>query len=49
MGEWKKHGDSYYECTRYKDNPKLSKENKHTKAREALKKYLFYFQRVSFA
>ena len=46
LGDWKKHGDSYYECSRYKENPKLSKESKHTKAREALKKYLFYFHRV---
>ena len=48
LGEWKKHGDAYYECSRYKEDPKVVNENRHAKAREALKKYLFYFHRVSY-
>ena len=35
----------YYECSRYKENPNIANESAHAKAREALKKYLFYFER----
>nr|CAB3222875.1 E3 ubiquitin-protein ligase ARIH2 [Phallusia mammillata] len=45
LGDWKNHGNSYYECSRYKENPKIAKKSQQTQAREALKKYLFYFQR----
>lgn len=46
LNDWKRHGDSYYDCTRYKEN-QGSPGNECTKARDALKKYLFYFHRVS--
>uniref|UniRef100_H2YY24 RBR-type E3 ubiquitin transferase n=1 Tax=Ciona savignyi TaxID=51511 RepID=H2YY24_CIOSA len=45
MGDWKNHGNSYYECSRYKENPLIASTNSQHQAREALKKYLFYFQR----
>ncbi|XP_078485899.1 E3 ubiquitin-protein ligase ARIH2 isoform X1 [Ciona intestinalis] len=45
LGDWKNHGNSYYECSRYKENPRIASKNSQTQAREALKKYLFYFQR----
>jgi len=44
-GDWKTHGSEYYECSRYKENPNIANESAHAKAREALKKYLFYFER----
>lgn len=45
--DWKTHGSEYYECSRYKENPNIVHESVHAQAREALKKYLFYFERVS--
>ncbi len=45
--DWKTHGSEYYECSRYKENPNIVNESAHAQAREALKKYLFYFERVS--
>lgn len=45
LGDWKAHGSEYYECSRYKENPNIANESSHAKAREALKKYLFYFER----
>ncbi|XP_064632911.1 potential E3 ubiquitin-protein ligase ariadne-2-like [Lineus longissimus] len=45
LGDWKAHGSEYYECSRYKENPNIANESVHAKAREALKKYLFYFER----
>lgn len=39
------HGSQYYECSRYKENPNIGNESAHAQAREALKKYLFYFER----
>ena len=33
---------------RYKENPNIANESVHAQAREALKKYLHYFERVSF-
>ncbi|XP_071960172.1 potential E3 ubiquitin-protein ligase ariadne-2-like [Antedon mediterranea] len=45
LGDWKNHGSEYYECSRYKENPNISNECANVKAREALKKYLFYFER----
>ena len=46
LGDWKTHGSEYYECSRYKENPNIANESVHAQAREALKKYLFYFERV---
>lgn len=43
LDTWKTHGSQYYECSRYRENPNIANENE--KAREALKKYLFYFER----
>ena len=45
LGDWKAHGSEYYECSRYKENPNIAQESLHVKAREALKKYLFYYER----
>ena len=45
-GDWKNHGSEYYECSRYKSNPNIVNESAGIQAREALKKYLFYFERV---
>ncbi|KAK3753519.1 hypothetical protein QZH41_018008 [Actinostola sp. cb2023] len=45
MGNWKTHGSEYYECSRYKSNPNIANESAGIQAREALKKYLFYFER----
>ena len=45
--DWKNHGSEYYECSRYKENPNVVNEGAQAQAREALKKYLFYFERVS--
>ena len=45
--DWKAHGSEYYECSRYKENPNVVNEGAQAQAREALKKYLFYFERVS--
>ncbi|PIK47465.1 putative E3 ubiquitin-protein ligase ARIH2 isoform X1 [Apostichopus japonicus] len=45
MGDWKFHGTEYYECSRYKEKPDIVNECAQVKAREALKKYLFYHGR----
>lgn len=45
LGDWKSHGSEYYECSRYKENPEVTSESAHVQAREALKKYLFYYER----
>lgn len=45
LGDWKTHGSEYYECSRYKDNPNIANESVHVQAREALKKYLHYYER----
>jgi len=45
LGDWKTHGSEYYECSRYKENPNIANESAHAQAREALKKYIFYFER----
>ena len=47
LGDWKTHGSEYYECSRYKENPNIAHESAHAQAREALKKYLHYYERVS--
>lgn len=44
-GDWRSHGSEYYECSRYKSNPNIVNESAGIQAREALKKYLFYFER----
>lgn len=46
LGDWKTHGIEYYECSRYKENPNIAHESVHAQAREALKKYLHYYERV---
>jgi ariadne-2 len=48
LGDWKTHGSEYYECSRYKDNPNIANESAHAQAREALKKYLHYYERVRY-
>ncbi|XP_053214669.1 potential E3 ubiquitin-protein ligase ariadne-2-like [Panonychus citri] len=45
LGDWKAHGSEYYECSRYKENLSAIKESANVQAREALKKYLFYYER----
>ncbi|XP_041348541.1 potential E3 ubiquitin-protein ligase ariadne-2-like [Gigantopelta aegis] len=45
LGDWKAHGSEYYECSRYKENPNIANESVLVQAREALKKYLFYYER----
>ncbi|XP_053214508.1 potential E3 ubiquitin-protein ligase ariadne-2-like [Panonychus citri] len=45
LGDWKAHGSEYYECSRYKENPSTASESANVQAREALKKYLFYYER----
>jgi ariadne-2 len=45
LGDWKSHGSEYYECSRYKENPNIAYESVHVQAREALKKYLHYYER----
>lgn len=45
LGEWKGHGAEYYECSRYKENPNVAGDSLHALAREALKKYLHYYER----
>ncbi|KAK3787917.1 hypothetical protein RRG08_008051 [Elysia crispata] len=45
LGDWNNHGSEYYECSRYKENPNIAHESMHVQAREALKKYLFYYGR----
>ena len=47
LSDWKTHGSEYYECSRYKENPNVVNEGAQAQAREALKKYLFYFEKVS--
>ncbi|CAI6368940.1 unnamed protein product [Macrosiphum euphorbiae] len=43
MGDWKAHGTEYYDCSKYRENPQNGSES--AKAREALKKYLHYYER----
>ncbi|BET02256.1 IBR [Nesidiocoris tenuis] len=45
LGDWKSHGSEYYECSRYKENPNIVNESVLAQAREALKKYLHYYER----
>ena len=48
LGDWKAHGSEYYVCSRYKENPNIAHESVLAQAREALKKYLHYYERVSY-
>ena len=48
LGDWKTHGSEYYRCSRYEENPNVANESSHARAKEALKKYLHYFERVGF-
>lgn len=46
LNDWVTHGTEYYECSRFKGNAKpKDTDDEHVKAREALKKYLFYYER----
>lgn len=45
LGDWKTHGSEYYRCSRYEENPNVANESSHARAKEALKKYLHYFER----
>lgn len=45
MGDWSSHGSEYYECSRWREHPNIAYESAHTQAREALKKYLHYYER----
>lgn len=46
LRNWSEHNREYYECSIYKQNPQIANETSGVKAREALKKYLFYYERV---
>ena len=43
--EWKSHSE-YYNCSKYEENKEKFNPAEVTKARKALKKYLFYYERV---
>ncbi|VVC37293.1 Zinc finger, RING/FYVE/PHD-type,IBR domain [Cinara cedri] len=43
LGDWKAHGTEYYDCSKYRENPQNGSES--AKAREALKRYLHYYER----
>jgi len=44
--DWKTHGNSYYQCSTYKENKEPESVQDHqSKARLELERYLFYFQR----
>lgn len=45
LGDWASHGSSYYDCSKYKENPNLNSEKSKSDARTSLEKYLHYFQR----
>lgn len=45
LQDWKSHGSSYYACSRYQEDPLIAEQSHEDRAREALKKYLFYFER----
>jgi len=44
--DWKTHSTEYYECSKYKADPKIAEKTAGAKARAALEKYLFYYNRV---
>lgn len=43
--EWKSHTE-YYNCSKYEENKESFNLAEVTSARKALKKYLFYYERV---
>lgn len=45
LQDWKSHGSSYYTCSKYQEDPLIAEQSHEDRAREALKKYLFYFER----
>ncbi|CAF3117665.1 unnamed protein product [Rotaria socialis] len=45
LGDWKTHENNYYECSKYRGQPQSQLETIQSRAREALKKYLHYFER----
>lgn len=44
--DWKSHATEYYECSKYKADPRIADKTAGAKARAALEKYLFYYNRV---
>jgi hypothetical protein len=46
LSDWKTHENNYYECSKYRGQPQSQLETTQSRAREALKKYLHYFERV---
>uniref|UniRef100_A0A0N5C3X5 RBR-type E3 ubiquitin transferase n=1 Tax=Strongyloides papillosus TaxID=174720 RepID=A0A0N5C3X5_STREA len=45
LGQWKEHGTSYYNCSKYNDDMRAKTEKNISKAASELKKYLHYFGR----
>jgi len=45
LGDWKSHGNNYYQCTKYDKNKEISKEEAIKNAKLELEKYVFYFDR----
>ena len=45
LGEWKPHGSSYYQCTKFDKDKVTSKEEMVKNAKLELEKYVFYFDR----
>ncbi|XP_062522196.1 E3 ubiquitin-protein ligase ARIH2-like [Corticium candelabrum] len=45
VADWQSHNREYYECSRYKAENESSGASAKSKAREALNRYLFYFER----
>ncbi|CAF0843165.1 unnamed protein product [Didymodactylos carnosus] len=45
LGDWKSHENNYYDCSKYRGQPQSQLETVQSRAREALKKYLHYFER----
>jgi len=44
--DWKTHATEYYECSKYRADPTIAEKTAGAKARAALEKYLFYYNRV---
>jgi ariadne-2 len=45
LGDWESHRSEYYDCSRYKENLNVAHESVLAQAREALEKYLHYYER----
>ena len=42
IADWKQHGNEYYDCSKFKPDPSANV------AKEALRRYLHYYERVCF-